>query len=154
MTATISEARAAVYEIEVKIEAPRETVWKSLVDETNTWWLPDFHMAGAGSTVTLEARAGGHLIETHESGASLLWFTVTNCVPGVQLDATGGLSPQYGGPATTMITLKLEEAEGGGTTLRLTDALFGRVPEETLRSLEEGWKLLFIDGLKKFAEGK
>ncbi len=154
MTAKISEARVAVYELEVKINAPRAAVWKGLVEDTDAWWLHDFHMVGEGSTVTLDARAGGHLIESHEDGRSLLWFTVTNCVPGVQLDASGGLSPQFGGPATTMITIKLEELDGGGTTLRMTDALFGRVPEETIRALDEGWKLLFTEGLKKYVEGQ
>jgi len=35
------------------IDAPRERVWQALVDETNAWWLPDFHMVGEGSVVTL-----------------------------------------------------------------------------------------------------
>ena len=67
------ETRALKYEFSVDIDAPREAVWRSLVDEMDAWWLPDFRMVGAGSVVSFEARAGGQMIETQEDGSSLLW---------------------------------------------------------------------------------
>jgi len=126
-------------------------VWRALCDETDLWWLPDFHMVGAGSRVTLEPRAGGHLREEGPDGASLLWYTVLQCRPGEALDLVGHVASQYGGPATTLLSLALEE-RAGATTLRVTDALVGRVSDETLGALEAGWRQLFGEGLKGHAE--
>ena len=53
--AKMLETRAVVFELEIAIDAPRDHVWQALVDETNAWWLPDFHMVGEGSIVTLAA---------------------------------------------------------------------------------------------------
>ena len=50
------ETRARKYELEITIDAPRETVWKSLTSEIDLWWLPDFRMVGEGSVVTFDAR--------------------------------------------------------------------------------------------------
>ncbi len=145
------EARAVIYQLEIPIDAPREKVWASLVDETNAWWLPDFHMAGAGSVVSFEAKAGGQLVEHHDDGTGLLWYTVTWVKPGEQISLTGGLNHRYGGPATTMLEFTLKE-RGGGTLLELTDALYGRVTDGAANSLQEGWQLLMTDGLKAHAE--
>ncbi len=152
MSARTLETRALKYELEVVIDASRETVWRALTEETNAWWLPDFHMVGEGSVVRLEARAGGQLIEGREDGSSLLWYTVLMCTPAKALHFAGSIGPKWGGPATSLLELELEERRGG-TALRILDALFGHVSEETAASLESGWRQLFTDGLKRYVEG-
>jgi len=157
MNEPVMEVGVAQYELEIAIDAPRDAVWRALTQETNAWWLPDFHMVASGSTVTLDARAGGQLVERTEEGGSLLWYTVTLCTPGESLHLVGHLAPAWGGPATTMLHLALvderdEGGEGDGTVLRVQDALFGRVAEETVESLRSGWDQLFGSGLKRFAE--
>ena len=68
--------RILQYELEISMRAPRERVWGALTDEINAWWLPDFHVVGPESVVTLDARAGGGLVEALPDGGSLLWYTV------------------------------------------------------------------------------
>lgn len=151
MSALTTEPRVARYELEVAIDADRERVWRALTEETDAWWLPDFHMVAADSVVELEACAGGGLVEHRPGGGSLLWYTVQMCAPGETLHLVGHLAPAWGGPATTMLELTLEERDGG-TVLRVRDALFGHVTDDTARSLADGWRQLFGDGLKAHAE--
>lgn len=151
MSAKIMEMRAAQYELEIEIDAPPERVWEALTAETNAWWLPDFHMAGEGSVVTLELEAGGALREDHPDGGSLLWYTVQSVVPGESIHLCGHTAPEWGGPATGMLRLAVEEREGGSALL-VTDAMIGHVGDEQIESLRSGWIRLFSDGLKRHAE--
>ena len=151
MSPTTLETRAVTYELELEIAASPETVWKSLTEETDAWWLPDFRMVGPNSRVEFDSRAGGQLIERTEDGGSLLWYSVLMSVPGQSLDLVGHVTAAYGGPATTMLRLGLEASETG-TLFKISDALVGHVKESSVSSLESGWMQLFRDGLKKHAE--
>jgi uncharacterized protein YndB with AHSA1/START domain len=153
MTVRETDTRALQYELEVSIDADPATVWATLTEDTDAWWLPDFHVVAADSVVTLDARAGGLLVEQQKGGGSLNWYQVQHCAPGESLHLVGHLSPDWGGPATTMLSITLEERDGG-TTLRVRDALFGVVGEGTAKSLESGWKQLFGEGLARCAEAK
>ncbi len=139
------------YELEIPIEASPEAVWDALTEHTNAWWLPDFHMVGADSEVSLNAEAGGQLIETKADGGSLLWYTVQMVVPGESLHLVGHLAPPWGGPATTMLQLGVR-AYGDGALLVVSDAIFGQVDEKSAAAQQEGWTALFGDGLKRFVE--
>ncbi len=152
MKSETAPIQALKYELQIPIDAPQAVVWKALTEETNAWWLPDFHMVAADSVVSLQARAGGHLIESVADGGSLLWYTVQMCVPGKSLHLVGFMAPEWGGPATTMLELSLDETDTG-TMLVVRDALFGQITESTAKSLEEGWGKLFGQGLKQHAEG-
>ena len=151
MSSETLPVQALKYELQIQIAAPKAAVWQALTEETNAWWLPDFHMVGEDSVVTLEARAGGHLIESKADGGSLLWYTVHMCIPGQSLHLVGFMAPEWGGPATTMLELSLEETDTG-TQLVVRDALFGQVTKSVAKSLEEGWGKLFGQGLKQHAE--
>jgi len=151
MTMTLQPTGALQYTLEVPIDAGPAAVWKALTDETNAWWLPDFHMVGEQSVVTLEARAGGQLIETQSDGSSLLWYTVQMCLTGTSIHLVGHIAPNWGGPATSMLELTLSGREGG-TLLTVRDALFGQVTEKHAASQRDGWHQLFTDGLKTHVE--
>lgn len=153
MSAKTLEVRAAQYELEIRIDGSRDKVWKALTEETNAWWLPDFHMVGEGSVVHFDARAGGQMIESRADGGSLLWFTVQWCTPGEVLHLSGHVAPDWGGPATSLLKIALEDADGG-TLVRFTDAHFGHVSDENLASLEDGWKQLLGSGLKPYVESR
>ena len=73
------------------------------------------------------------------------------CVPEQSLHLVGFMAPEWGGPATTMLELSLEETDSG-TVLVVRDALFGQVTESAAKSLEEGWGRLFGEGLKQHAQ--
>ena len=146
-----SETRAVSYELEIRIDGSRERVWKAMTEETNDWWLPDFHVAGPGSVVRFEARAGGSLIEEIEGGGSLLWYTVQMCLPGESVYLVGHVAPDWGGPATNILKLTLED-DDGATVLKVSDSHFGLVKDSNIASLNEGWGQLFTDGLKRHVE--
>ena len=146
----VEGARAVRYEFEVSIDAPRDRVWKALTGQVSSWWLPDFQMLGPDSVVTLEPIAGGRLFE--ECGdKGLLWYTVLAISPGESLSLAGFCTQDFGGPCTTLLSVKLTP-DGGGTKVCVSDGLFGRVADEQVVSLESGWKRLFSEGLKNHVE--
>lgn len=138
--------------MQVEINAPRERVWKALIEETNAWWLPDFHMTGAGSTVTFNSNAGEGLVEHHASGSSLLWYTVHWYRPDeFAVHLVGEIAPDWGGPATSHLKLSVDEQDGK-SVFHLADAHSGHINHAGLKSLYDGWTQLFTDGLKRFIE--
>ena len=153
MSYETSETCAVKYELELPIQARSDVVWKSLVEETNAWWLPDFHMVGANSVVSFDAQAGGQLLERSTDGGSLLWYTVQMCLPKKSIHLVGHMAPAFGGPAISMLELALEDKDGG-TLFIVREAIFGDTSESGAKCQSEGWELLFGDGLRKFAESK
>lgn len=146
------EAGIALYQLEVEIEASPERVWEALIHETNGWWLPDFHMVGAGSTVAFDARAGGGLVETLPDGGSLLWCTIHLIRPSERtVYLVGHLAPDWGGPTTNHLKLAVEP-RGSGSVLKVADAHHGNIDDGNLESLQSGWTMLFTDGMKRFIE--
>ncbi len=150
MPAATTEARVVQYEFEVEIAAAPSRVWRALTDQLSSWWLPDFHVLGSDSVVTLEPMPGGRLFE--QSGSSgLLWYTVLAVSPNESLSLAGYCTPDWGGPCSTLLTIKLNE-KGNGTRLVVSDALYGRVEDKQVDSLRSGWLQMFEDGLRKFVE--
>jgi uncharacterized protein YndB with AHSA1/START domain len=148
-----SEVHCAQYELAIEIEASRERVWRGLTDQLGTWWLPDFHMLGTDSIVTLEAHAGGRLFEKN-GNQQLLWYTVVAIHENESMDLVGYINAKYGGPATTMLNATLSSLSQNRTQLQISDALYGRVSEGLVASLNNGWQQLFHDGLKRFLESE
>ena len=100
------------------------------MDEIGLWWPKEFFAQPGSQRIVLEPRAGGRLYEESDDGAQLLWSTVVLIAPPRTLELAGHLVPSFGGPATDMIRLTLE-ASPRGTTLRLSEVLFGRVSDAT-----------------------
>ncbi len=141
------------YELEIEINAPREKVWEAILKKTNTWWLPDFHVAGPESTVSLDPVAGGRgLVEETPAGDSLLWYSVHMYQPSeFKIYLIGHVAPEWGGPTTSSLKLAVEQTDSG-CVLKVTDARHGHVDETSLQSYSDGWAQLFTDGLKAFVE--
>jgi hypothetical protein len=150
METQVLEVRCVQYQFEIRIAADRAVIWSLLTDRVNEWWLSDFRMLGADSLVTLQPRAGGLLFE-QAGDRSLLWYTILMVLPGESLDLAGCVTADFGGPATTLLSLKLRDA-GGHTVLSIRDSLFGHVPDGQVNSLKAGWLQLFSQGLQAFAE--
>ena len=145
-----TDVRCAQYELSILINATARRVWKGLTGQLSSWWLPDFHMLGPDSLVTLEPRAGGRLFE--QNGTSeLLWYTVLAISQEESLDLAGYCTADFGGPSTTMLSIRLT-TEKSGTRLTIRDSLFGHVTDGHAKSLRSGWTQLFNDGLKDFVE--
>lgn len=150
--ARVSPAQVAQYELEIEIDAGRERVWRALLEETNSWWLPDFHMVDAQSVVTFDTGPGGSLIEQVPGGGSLKWYDVQYFLPDqFKIYLVGHMAPEWGGPSTSSLSLAIDERDGG-CVLKVTDAHFGNVTEASVESLSNGWRQLFGEGLKPFVE--
>lgn len=87
-TETVEGARVAQYEFELEIAAKPERVWRALTDQLGSWWLPDFHMPGEDSVISLEPFPGGRLLEQCGDGG-LLWYTVLAITPNESLSLAG-----------------------------------------------------------------
>lgn len=148
-----TETNCVKYELEIAIEASPNRVWKAIFEETNFWWLPDFHMAGEGSVVTFDPTLGGTgLVEQLENGGGLLWYQVHCCLPTeYKIYLVGYVAPDWGGPSASHLKLALEETDSG-CVLKVTDAQHGNVSLEGVQSLHDGWTGLFTAGLKAFVE--
>ncbi len=146
----VSDVRCVQYELSVSIDASRQRVWKGLTHQLGDWWLPDFHMLGPDSLVQLEPHAGGRLYE-HNGANELLWYTVLSITPEETLNLVGYCTTEFGGPSTTMLTVRLK-ADGKSTRLTISDSLFGHVTDGHAASLSLGWTQLFNEGLKAFIE--
>lgn len=147
---SITEAGVTSYEVSVSIQSSKDRVWRGLTDQLNAWWLPDFHMLGTDSIVTLELKPGGRMYEETEGGG-LLWYTVLAFDVEKSLDVVGFCTPQWGGPATSMLSFRLAD-DGDGTLLTMTDALSGHVSQKQVDSLHSGWTDLLAKGLKPYLE--
>ena len=147
---SITDASVASYEVSVSIQSSRARVWRGLTDQLNAWWLPDFHMLGTDSIVRLELKPGGRMYEESETGG-LLWYTVLAFEVEKSLDVVGFCTPQWGGPATSMLSFRLA-TDGDATLLRMTDALSGHVSQKQIDSLYSGWTNLLFSGLKPYVE--
>ncbi|MEM7305071.1 MAG: SRPBCC domain-containing protein [Planctomycetota bacterium] len=151
-----SQAHASVRDllVEIAIEAPRERVWKALVEETSLWWHRDFYTAPDPTGFAIEPKLGGWMFESWGEGNGLIWGTVGGLRAPSFLQVVGDTSKEWGGPNRNVMTWRLDEKEGspGTTVLRLEHSIFGHVSDGTAASLEAGWLQLFGDCLKPFAE--
>ena len=150
---TTSETRCVQYELEIQIKAERHIVWNAIIEETNVWWLPDFHMVDEASVVEFDIRPGGRgLVEYRTDGAFLLWYSVQYYLPEqFKVYLLGNVAPDWGGPSTSNLCLSLEEHHEG-CILTVSDAHHGRVNEEYVNSLHSGWGRLFGEGLRRHVE--
>lgn len=141
------------YELQITIAASADVVWRAIFDDTNAWWLPDFHVAGPDSIVTFDSAIGGRgLVEDNAAGDSLLWYSVHMYQPSQRtVYLIGHIAPEWGGPATSSLKLAVE-SKGDGSVLTICDARHGNVDEKHVQSSADGWQQLFTDGLKKFVE--
>ena len=140
-------------ELEIPIHGEAKRVWKALVEETTEWWSKDFYATPSAKRFVIEPKLGGRAYEDGGDGAGLTWYTVMGVEPGKSITMQGWLTPAFGGPAATILELRLNPS-GKKTVLQLSDTIFGRVGDEKLAQTREGWVVLFEQGLKRHVEGK
>lgn len=148
----ITDAKILKYQFELPIKRSAADIWTLMVDEIDAWWMNDFRALGEGSKISLDATVGGQLVESAADGSQLEWYRVQMVSPGKSLYLVGYMAADWGGPTTSMLKLAVEDRDDGGVLI-ISDALLGNVTKSSAASAEDGWKLLFGDGLKKLAEG-
>lgn len=145
-----SQFGVANVELEIPIDAPSQKVWNALVKQTSKWW-PEGFATKADARIIIEPKLGGRWYEHWGKSAGLVWYDVIGIDPPRSILLRGQLSAKFGGPAMTMLEIKLE-ANKKRTTLHLSDHTWGNVSPKMRDSLEEGWKQLMEVALKQFVE--
>ena len=147
-------AGCSSYELEIAIEASQEQVWKAIFSDIDSWWLPEFHVAGANSKISFDPQPGGPgIMESTPDGGALQWYTVQMHLPSqFKIYLVGYIAPEWGGQMTSHLMLAVEPT-ASGCVLKIADARNGNVDEKHVQSYKDGWNQLFTDGLKKFVEG-
>lgn len=140
------------YELSIELAAEPERVWRALTHEIDAWWRRDFFTSSRTRRFVLEARLGGRLYEDAGDGEGLQWAQVIGIEAPSKLDLIGYIAPDFGGPATAYHCFRLKAHAEGGTQLKFTDALHGRVDDAQAQMLADGWKLLLAEGLKPYLE--
>ncbi|MEM7358421.1 MAG: hypothetical protein AAF431_04960 [Pseudomonadota bacterium] len=147
------ESKIFKFQFNVRIANSTQNVWALMTQDVNSWWMQDFRALGTDSSMSLALEPGGSLLESNDSGGSLEWYKVQMVVPGESLYLVGYLAPDWGGPTVSMLKLSLE-ADGEGCVLTVADALLGNVTDARASTIEDGWKLMFGDGFKIYAESE
>ena len=161
--APAADTPAAVKDLlmEIVIDAPRDVVWQSLVENTTEWWPDDFYTAATKTPdrnprFLLEPRLGGWMYEDWGDGEGLVWGQTIGVMKNERLQVVGDASPDWGGPARGFLQWDLADEGDGGTQtrLRFRHSIHGNITDDTIASLNGGWRLLFEDALKQHAESR
>lgn len=144
--------RAVKLELEIEINDSIENVWKALVTDTTKWWPKDFYTSPNTKSFNIEPKLGGWMYEMQADGGGLIWMTVQGLRPPNYLYLVGHISPPFGGPATSLLTIELVEKGKKVTTFKLQDNCFGQLGDNMQKSLDDGWKYLFENCMKAYIE--
>jgi len=133
-------------EQETTINAPREKVFKTLVERVHEW----FFDTGDSGKMVIEPRVGGRWFVDQGDGAGSWWGTVVDFVPNEKLAFHGLIGVRK--PCTSVATFELADAEGGETTLLLRHRAVGVMDKGSKASFDGGWTELIEQGLKPLCE--
>ncbi len=140
-----------------EVAAPPLETWLALIKPGN-WWNDAHTWSGDAANMTLTPQAGGCFCERvpgedREDGFSLdgsaLHMSVVQAYPLKNLRMRGGLGPLQGEPATGVLTVTLEEIEGG-TRIRWEYVVGGymRYDVETIAKAVDGVMSQQLAGLR------
>lgn len=129
--AEIKDATPSGFTLENAVTVPVEAgaAWRALVEDVDRWWPADHTWWGAGSLLSIEARAGGCFCERNgEQQAQHMLVTFVD--PGRLLRLTGGLGPLQGMGLHGALEFRLAPSAGGGTTITMFYRAGGYTPDD------------------------
>lgn len=107
---------------EALIAKPPAEVWAALTS-WGQWWDPAHSYSGKPGSLSLDAKAGGQLLERWDGG-TVLHATVLSAMPGRLLRLEGGFGPLQSLPVNAVLSFALK-AEGEHTRLTMTYGVGG-----------------------------
>ncbi|QWF18964.1 SRPBCC domain-containing protein [Lysobacter capsici] len=131
--AAVKDVAANGFTIENERTVPIDpaTAWNALVGEVDRWWPKDHTWWGAGSTLSIDPRAGGCFCEIGRDGKQqALHMTVAFVDPGKTLRLLGGLGPLQGMGLSGAMEFRLAPARQGGTRITLFYRAGGYTPDD------------------------
>ncbi len=146
-----TEFRALKVELEVTIDARPQQVWDAMVNRTTEWWRKDFFTSPDTKAFHIEPRPGGRMYEDWGDGNGAVWATVLTVDAPRRIQFMGHLTAQYGGPAHSIFEFAVEPV-GNGSVVKISDSIFGNLAEDQAAKMDDGWRLLFEQGLKPYVE--
>lgn len=149
--ANVNAASTAVLNLEFRIEASQTRVWECITQETTMWWDKDFVSMEGSTGVILEPFVGGRVYEQIADQKGLEWCRVVAISAPDWIEFVGQMTPTWSGPTITMVRFELTP-DAEATVLKLTEGLVGRVTDEVVASMEQGWTFLIGTKLKEYAE--
>lgn len=140
-------------QFDVQLNAGIDTVWNCLINDAPKWWSSDFYTNAKTKAFYIEGRIGGKAYEDFGNGEGLIWSEVIGVDAPNSLQMKALLMPEFGGPATSIIAIRLE-SDQSGTMLTLSDTLFGAVNESTAAQIEAGWKMIYGKAFKAYVDAQ
>lgn len=146
-----TERKVESFEIEqeIVIQAAKETVFKALTQDINSWWK--FRLGEESSTLIFEAHLTGRFYEDWGNGEGALWGTVTYFKENEEIRLNGLLG--MSGAVNSFYSYKLSE-EDNKTILQLTHQAAGILEPHWEEAHRHGWNELLAVHLKNFIEEK
>lgn len=145
------DIRAIKYAFDVDINAPKEKVWSLLNDDSSSWFPNTYHSSPDTKGYIMEPHVGGRFYEDYGNGNGKMMGFVIGYEAGHRVQLQGSVTPDMGGPATTLLSMTLEE-DGDGCRLKIDDSMFGHFPDELAQNREWAFRELFGNYLKTAAE--
>ena len=129
---------------EIRIEAPVDVVWRSLVEDVGAWWP---HSFSDEPRISMEPWVGGRFIEEWDGG-SALYALVTHMVTGARLTVSGAMGMR--GARQYVKTYELA-ADGESTVVTTTASMLGDIDDELRTGYRDGGEEL-LQAFKTYVE--
>lgn len=147
-----SAITSATHRLSLEIAKPPAAVWKAFTREIHLWWPKDFYVTESPQRIVFEVKPGGRLYEDSGKGNGLVWYHVIAVDAPNSITMSGFIAPPFGGPATSLLNVSFSAKGKTATAMEVTDSTFGCLGDTA--ATQEGWRLLFEGGFKKWVEGR
>lgn len=141
-----SQFRLVKIEQEMRINAPREKVFRALTSELGAWWP---HRFKPDSEVYCETHVGGTSGERFANGGGAIYGEIVYYDPPYKLAQSGASALAKGMTAFGVETL---EEDNGGTLYKKELNFWGVVPDEMVKMFEMGMRAILEQALKGYVE--
>jgi DNA-binding transcriptional ArsR family regulator/uncharacterized protein YndB with AHSA1/START domain len=136
---------------DLHLAAPRAAVFAALTGDLSAWWgAPYLQDATRAQTVTREPRLGGLMFERWSDNERAIWAVVTDYKQDARIILRGAMAMP--GVVEGYIRFDLEDAQDGGTDLKLTHHAMGEVNNELRVGYHGGWEDLLGNRLRAWVE--
>jgi len=153
MMSDAAQFRTLDIKLEVSIARPAEVVWRSLTSGIGEWWPKAFYVGTTPKRFAIEPQVGGRVFEDWGGGEGALFGTVTAFQENRMLQWAGDMSADFGGPARSVTTFRIQPSEDGSSTVvSFRDTPFGLLSDGAMKGLQEGWQFLLTGCWKPFLE--
>lgn len=135
--------------LQTDCEAEAETVWRTLVDDIDSWWGEPYVSSDERQSLTLDAKPGGLLFEDWGDGNGTTWATIRALRRPQRIEFDGTFMMTGALHGTVGVTLK--STTPGTTRISLTQQAIGAINDETVEAWTNGWNDL-LNALKHHSE--